>query len=736
MKKGLRFLLSLVLLLSALELTAQPVADRSKMSPLVRRLSRGVETSMAKGREPMRSADRAVCAFVLVGDDGGAVLEAHGCRSLAQFGAIHIAEIPLERLNDLSLDGRVLRIEANQSNALHMNKVAGQVNATPVLSGQGLPQAYTGKGVVMGVMDVGFDLTHPNFFDASGSEYRVRAFWDQLSADSLYSDLYVGADYVGQEALLGYAHSRDGLLLTHGTHTLGCAAGSGANTPYRGVAPESDICIVSNAVSSDLPFIAEEDRYKYTYATDALGFKYIFDYAEAHGKPCVISFSEGSEQDFRGYDILYEAVLDSLTQKPGRIIVSSAGNDGWHKTYFRKPAGTESAGSFVTFSGHQVAFTLKAENPFQLRLKSYQEGAVADWQVALPDGLDEEGCFAESVTLGAHECMIDVEGFPSCYDNTEMAYEITLTAEGDIGKSIPFSLETVGVDADVEFYLSAGELEENVLDASLCAGEATHSINSPACSKSVVCVGGTTYSTGITNYLGEEIASDWGPIGLRGSYSSVGPTYDGRMKPDVMAPGIDVVSSLSSYYIEGTPDGSSVHTCVEMFDHGGRQYGWTALSGTSMSAPVVGGAVALWLQANPTLTREDVMEIIKETSTHPEPSLSYPNNYYGYGQIDVYKGLLYALDLVGIEGLSLEQPRKAHIGIGPERQVVITFDTPVSDVFKVKMFDLRGCCLGEQTFPAGQQRYEFLPKTDEHGVYAVQIDSQSAAQRGSTLVRL
>lgn len=736
MKKGLRFLLSLVLLLSALELAGQPVADRSKMSPLVRRLSRGVETSMAKGREPMRSADRAVCAFVLVGDDGGTVLEAHGCRSLAQFGAIHIAEIPLKRLNDLSLDSRVLRIEANQSNALHMDKVAGQVNATPVLAGQGLPQAYTGKGVVMGVMDVGFDLTHPNFFDASGSEYRVRAFWDQLSADSLYSDLYVGADYVGQEALLGYAHSRDGLLLTHGTHTLGCAAGSGANTPYRGVAPESDICIVSNAVSSDLPFIAEEDRYKYTYATDALGFKYIFDYAEALGQPCVISFSEGSEQDFRGYDILYEAVLDSLTQKPGRIIVSSAGNDGWHKTYFRKPAGTESAGSFVTSSGHRVAFTLKAEKPFQLRLKSYQEGAVADWQVALPDGLDEEGCFAESVTLGAQDCMIEVEGFPSCYDNTEMAYEITLTAAGDIGKSIPFSLETVGVDADVEFYLSSGELEENVLDASLCAGEATHSINSPACSKSVVCVGGTTYSTGITNYLGEEIASDWGPIGLRGSYSSVGPTYDGRIKPDVMAPGIDVVSSLSSYYIEGTPDGSSVHTCVEMFDHGGRQYGWTALSGTSMSAPVVGGAVALWLQANPTLTREDVMEIIKETSTHPEPSLSYPNNYYGYGQIDVYKGLLYALDLVGIEGLSLEQPRKAHIGIGPERQVVITFDTPASDVFKVKMFDLRGCCLGEQTFPAWLQRYEFLPKTDEHGVYAVQIDSPSPAQRGSTLVRL
>ena len=54
-----------------------------------------------------------------------------------------------------------------------------------------------------------------------------------------------------------------------------------------------------------------------------------------------------------------------------------------------------------------------------------------------------------------------------------------------------------------------------------------------------------------------------------------------------------------------------------------------------MSAPVVTGAIALWLQADPTLTTSDCMDIFAKTCTHYDSSLSYPNNLYGYGQIDV-----------------------------------------------------------------------------------------------------
>ena len=86
------------------------------------------------------------------------------------------------------------------------------------------------------------------------------------------------------------------------------------------------------------------DVYKYTYATDALGFKYIFDYAEQTNQPCVISFSEGSQQDFYGYDVLYYEMLGELVG-PGRILVASAGNEGRKLSYLRKERGREKAGT-------------------------------------------------------------------------------------------------------------------------------------------------------------------------------------------------------------------------------------------------------------------------------------------------------------------------------------------------------------------------------------------------------
>ena len=248
------------------------------------------------------TSDSWLCAFVRMTGDGQQLLQSHGGESLAQFGDIHIARIPLAELGALSREASVTRIEAGSPCKVTMDTVATCMNAHKAYQGEGLPQAYTGKGVVVGVQDIGFDLTHPNFYDRTGSRYRIRALWDQLSTDE--STLAVGADYVGQEALLAYRHSRDGNDQTHGTHTTGIAAGSGYNSPYRGMAYESDICLVANATSNNAELIDEADRYKYTYATDALGFKYIFDYAQAHNMPCVASFSEGSHQDFYGDDIL------------------------------------------------------------------------------------------------------------------------------------------------------------------------------------------------------------------------------------------------------------------------------------------------------------------------------------------------------------------------------------------------------------------------------------------------
>ena len=68
-----------------------------------------------------------------------------------------------------------------------------------------------------------------------------------------------------------------------------------------------------------------------------------------------------------------------------------------------------------------------------------------------------------------------------------------------------------------------------------------------------------------------------------------------------------------------------------------------------MSAPMVTGTLALWLEANPNLTPEDIREILSETAVRDEWTGSQPNNTWGYGKLDAWNGLKKGLELSGIE---------------------------------------------------------------------------------------
>ena len=193
----------------------------------------------------------------------------------AQLGDISIIMIPMSQLIKLSEEPSVLRIEANGRSQLTLDTVTVVNNVLPVYQPTEAHAAFTGKDIVVGVMDVGFDLTHPTFYNnASLSEYRIKAFWDQLVKDEDNSLLPVGKQFIGATDILGKQYALDGKAQGHGTHTTGIAAGSGYDTPYRGIAYESDICLVANAVNSDLSFIDDKDYYKYTSATDALGISW------------------------------------------------------------------------------------------------------------------------------------------------------------------------------------------------------------------------------------------------------------------------------------------------------------------------------------------------------------------------------------------------------------------------------------------------------------------------------
>ncbi len=640
----------------------------SKMSPLVRQAwlyqqRRALQCSDSRNAAARQQNVPSVLAFVKLDSDDASPLLVHGARILDRKGTLYAASIPLHSLARLSLDGHVLRIEAGQRAATLMDTTATIVGATTDRQLAVLSKAYTGRGVVIGVQDIGFDLTHPNFFSSDLSRYRIKALWDQLSTDTLNTSLPAGRDYVGRDTLLALGCPRDGYRQTHGTHTAGIAAGSGAEgadtlSPYRGIAPESDLCLVCNATSDDITLIDPDDYYKYTFVLDALGFKYIFDYADSVGQPCVINFSEGSRQDFQGYDQLYYEMLDSLTG-PGHIIVSSAGNNGRAINYLHKAAGRASAGLFCGSNLQNVAFTTKAAGniaDFSLRLSVYvkaDEPQTIDVPVtrvlAAPDST-----FADTVTVGAYNYVVSATAYPSSYNADELVCDWNVTTLAHIfSKCYPVALKLVGQQADAELYPVTGWLYHSSIDDSLSDGDNSRCINSPASAPSVICVGATAYRTQFINYLGQQMVYDNGQGGVRAPFSSIGPTFDGRTKPDVMAPGQNIVSSYSSFYLEQNPDASDIRSDVRHFVHRGRTYAWNSNGGTSMSSPVVAGAIALWLQADPSLSPSDCLDIFAATCRHYDPSLSYPNNLYGYGEIDVAAGLQEVLrrQAAGIENV-------------------------------------------------------------------------------------
>ena len=637
-----RLIVSLLFIFTSLGIIAQR-PRYEKMSPFVREAMASALATKQLTRS--QSDDRLLTAFVRIDGNAAEVLRQYGCKELARVGDISIAAIPLSKLGALSCGRQVKRIETGRRCSIQMDTTRLVVNAEKVYTGEGLSQSYTGRGVVVGVQDIGFDLTHPNFYSADMSQYRIKALWDQLSRDTIGSTLYVGRDYVGREALLKLRHPIDGETQTHGTHTAGIAAGSGAEgngaiSPYRGMACDADLVLVDNA-ADNASLIDPRDYYKFTYATDALGFKYIFDYAERMHQPCVINFSEGSSQDFHGYDQLYYELLAKLIG-PGRIIVSSAGNDGARNSYIHKNIGKERAGAFIMGNEKRFSCTAKSKQTFTFRVSVYDN--VASPQIVDISTVNicnaQDSLLTDSLLVGGKKYIWRVLAYPNSYDARETAYDFQISSPSKLGDSPQVSLQVMGRDADIELYRMSGYMFPHALDPVLDAGDCRYTIFSPSSSPDVICVGSTSYRTQFVNYLGEKKVYDSGQKGIRSSFSAMGPTLDGRIKPDVMAPGQNIISSYSTFFINNPKNvNASVKSDVRHFEYNGRTYAWNANAGTSMSAPVVTGAIALWLQADPTLTPADCLEIFAKTCSHYDTSLSYPNNLYGYGQIDVAAGL-------------------------------------------------------------------------------------------------
>ena len=713
----MRKLLYLFILFLPLLSSAQ---DYSKMSRSLRKKVKEVEM-VNHSRSAVRqgantSSEQTLFAFIKCDGD---IVEDY---CLSHQGDIHIVRIPLSKAIELSNDSKVVRIESEPNNTSLTNDSAKSVTNTNLAhwGGGELPSAFDGTGVLVGIADMSFDYNHPTFLSNKDNRLRIQRVWDILDGidsqtyDSL-SNFPVGK-LLKQEDIPSKDHSVDSHLSYHGTHTAGTTAGSGYDSPYSGMAPEADLYFTDLLFGDNIELIPEEKRELYnTSAFELLAFKNIFSYADSIGKPCVINFSAGEYGDITGYNTLYSEYLRSMLG-PGKILVASVGNEGNRGYIMYKKANQESVGGLMTKTTSNPYFLcISSDKPLTFKITDKSKPEAEGSYTFTP----EYKTTTTDTIASLDSLCINSFCYEDEYDSNKIGYDIGFYEGKKKFSDRDYSITISGTDAEARIHVQYGKVE---------GAELGGNTYFPGEMEGVIGVGATTWRDTYTDINGGKHSSGYGTGGKRVSFSSFGPSLSGNIKPDVMAPGVNIISAHNNTYKEKNPS-SFLDRIVDKSSYNDKDYYWITSSGTSMSTPVVSGIVALWLQAKPDLTAAEVIDVIAHTAKHNDPSLTYPNNEYGYGEIDAYKGLLYILNLTNVEGLSTRHIVEAKVR--PLLNGEVSISLPDSDnPVKVRIYSTNGQCVGEYTIPSNTTSYT-IPSIGQKGIFAVQVGNY-----GSTLIRI
>ncbi len=536
--------------------------------------------------------------------------------------------------------------------------------AHKVLAGESLPMAYTGKGVVVGVIDTGFDYTHPNFYNEEGTTLRIKRVWEQGTETSTIEGsarpfaFDYGMEFDTEQEILAAGTDLTGN--SHGTHVAGLAAGADSrngNLCY-GVAKDADIVIVS---------IGKADR---TDKNISDAVKYIYDYAESVGKPCVINMSLGHHNGAHDGNSDFDRTTDALQGK-GRLLVGSVGNFGAQKLHastsgkrvlktamdFVNAPSNSNTGAEVYVWGEKdksfaVSVNITNKSTGEVISESQSTAVVGEGELVIytPDSPTRG-----TITIDAHRD--GNTGKPTARITSNITsirsnYVVGITVE-------PLDDGTVHLWADASKTMLGSKGIEGWTD-----GDTNYTLAEiGGTGKRIISVGAYV----ISNNRNQMFPND--EIGGIASFSSRGMTADGRMKPEITAPGTYIPSSFSSYYTAAT---GSVANSVVWND---KNYSYGYMEGTSMAAPIVAGIVATWLQAYPQMTPEELRSILESTSMTDEYTAGKiaDKDTWGYGKINAYDGIKKAIALAETAGID-----------------DVTITDAQSKVLRVEYFDLSG----------------------------------------------
>ena len=603
-----------------------------------------------------------------------ALLQKLGVEIRDAIGRMLILTVPAESLMALDDIDEIESVSADQKTRLMNNIAREKSRVTEIATMEkaqlhSLPQAYTGKGVLVGIIDSGIDYNHAAFRNADGSTRIKLALVLSMETDNY--DEYTSPEDIEQL-------TSDKVSRSHGTHVAGIAGGSIVEgLDKQGMAPEADLMLCGLG-----------DYLYDSYIISAI--TRMFDFAKEQGQPCVVNLSLGYSCFF--HDGSSSEIVQCLKEyykteenKKGRIIVLAGCNfAGCHSAIYTTLPEADSDGYNLktvlgedgkdTYEGMEVNRYSSIENFF------YNiDGSEFDVELKVVDTitgqvytLDEKPLYTTYYTKVSE---IDKTSTTSYLNNkyyigydsysTRLFHEPNLKlayfVKGQAGKIFRAIDGRITKSSGYHSYGLPGYTD----------GGDNGAFSVDICCEEAIGVGVYYSATSYMDINGNiQQYRDESQLDKIVHFSSWGTDDNGMNHPDVVAPGAGVCSAYNNYdadYIDAKgefrPEMSADLTDgVNLF---GRNHYYGVKEGTSMAAPHVSGIIALWLQANPNLTYADVRNIIRETSvkdefvTNPELIPSHDVRQAGAGKIDALAGLQKLVGTTAINMVGADGPRHA-----------------------------------------------------------------------------
>ncbi len=590
-----------------------------------------------------KKGDAIAVDVVVTLTDPDVVITGYDLKMLMRHHEMAVIRTHPRNLSRLSNHAAVRYIESSVPLFPHLDKSLADIGI-PELRSQ---YAYDGKDVIIGIVDTGIDWRHESFRNPDGST-RIRYLLD-LSLDGPVLGGTVFTETEINRALQQNFGLQSFDVSGHGTHVAAIAAGDGSNNaeygPYTGVAPAADLVVVKATRDMESRIFQSIDQ--------ILALSFIDSVASILDKPYVVNLSFGGHFGAHDGTSSIERFIDKITGPgiAGKAVVTVAGNNG--DDAIHSVIDFESAASRQEMTFRIPLYSPNPENNDDVvQIDCWYPGTEkVEIELVSPSG-DRFGPVApgDYIETGSDEGLIYI--WNSFYEKNGRYIRGCNPFNGDCEIYIEINDARQQTPASGEWKLvftaSGGVADIYLANASMDVEFTGHlrdqgSIAIPGTAKNVITVGSFVSKTSwydLDDHFLTINPFDRLGVGALSPFSSPGPTRDGRIKPDLCAPG-QMIASARSRNANPANERSVFYSSFRLYPNAfilqDSTYGIS--SGTSMAAPHAVGVTALLLQQNPALSAYQLAQMLRESTLLDEFVEYQPNPYWGWGKLNGYQAI-------------------------------------------------------------------------------------------------